>query len=295
MAFEMALPAELASVIKVRLGNIENIVPVGGGDISRAARVQLADDQRVLVKWHPNSPPGLFSAERQGLELLRATKAMRVPQVLAHSEAEDGCPAYIVLEWLGRGSRSDRIAELLGQGLAELHRSTASNFGLDHDNFIGANAQPNKIGDNWVIFFRERRLGYQMELAGQNSRLPGPRAQRLEKLLGRLEAWLPAQPPVSLLHGDLWGGNWLATQDNEPALIDPAVYYGHREAELAFTELFGGFSSLFYQAYNESWPLDTGYSERRDLYNLYHLLNHLNLFGETYGASVDSVLRNYVG
>jgi fructosamine-3-kinase len=97
------------------------------------------------------------------------------------------------------------------------------------------------------------------------------------------------------LHGDLWGGNWLVTQDNEPALIDPAVYYGHREAELAFTELFGGFSALFYHAYNESWPLDGEYSERRDLYNLYHLLNHLNLFGEMYGAGVDSVLRNYVG
>jgi fructosamine-3-kinase len=295
MAFEMTLPAELVSLIEVRLGNIKNVAPVGGGDISNAARVQFADDQQVLVKWHKNSPPGFFSAERRGLELLDSTRAMRVPQVLAHSEAGGGCPAFIVLEWLGRGASTDSVAEVLGHGLAMLHRSEASNYGLDHDNYIGANPQSNGPGDDWVIFFRDQRLGCQMELAGKNGRLPTPRAQRLEKLLGRLESWLPAHPPVSLLHGDLWGGNWLVTQDNEPALIDPAVYYGHREAELAFTELFGGFSALFYHAYNESWPLDGEYSERRDLYNLYHLLNHLNLFGETYGAGVDSVLRNYVG
>jgi fructosamine-3-kinase len=116
----------------------------------------------------------------------------------------------------------------------------------------------------------------------------------LELLLDRLGDWLPTHPPASLLHGDLWGGNWLTTALGEPALIDPAVYYGHREADLAFTELFGGFPAAFYVAYRASWPLDSGYEERKDLYNLYHLLNHLNLFGESYGGSVDSILQRYV-
>jgi fructosamine-3-kinase len=132
-----------------------------------------------------------------------------------------------------------------------------------------------------------------MELARRQGYLSAKRGQSLEKLLINLGNWLPAQPPVSLLHGDLWGGNWLVTDMSEAALIDPAVYYGHREAELAFTELFGGFPPHFYAAYNEAWPLESGYAERKDLYNLYHLLNHLNLFGESYGGSVDSILRKY--
>jgi fructosamine-3-kinase len=179
--------------------------------------------------------------------------------------------------------------------LAAQHRVLSPSFGLDDDNFIGANPQPNQRSDNWLTFFREQRLGFQMELARRNNLLPAQRARRLETLLNRLGDWLPAQPPASLLHGDLWGGNWLATASGEPALIDPAVYYGHREADLAFTELFGGFPAAFYTAYKAAWPPDPGYKERKDLYNLYHLLNHLNLFGEGYGGSVDSILQQYVG
>ncbi len=178
-------------------------------------------------------------------------------------------------------------------GTARYHRHIASQYGLDHDNFIGANPQPNQAADNWVDFFGQQRLAFQMELARQNGYLPAQRAKLLEKLLVRLNDLLPSQPPASLLHGDLWGGNWLVTEAGEAALIDPAVYYGDRESELAFTELFGGFPSAFYVAYNETWPLDHDYRKRRDLYNLYHLLNHLNLFGESYGGAVDSVLRQY--
>ncbi len=270
--------------------------PVGGGDISHASRVRLADERQLLVKWHLNPPPGLFSVERQGLALLHSAEALRIPAVVAQSEAVADCPAFIAMEWLGRGSSSAAgVAEALGRGLAAMHRVTATEFGLDHDNFIGANPQPNRQAGNWVTFFREERLGFQMELAAKKGYLPSSRARRLEKLLARLDDWLPAHPPASLLHGDLWGGNWLTADSGEPALIDPAVYYGHREAELAFTELFGGFPAAFYAAYNQTWPLDKSYRERKELYNLYHLLNHLNLFGEGYGGSVDAVLRGYVG
>ena len=288
------LPAAIVDTLEKTLGKIVTTAPMAGGDISNAVRVDFADGGQVLIKWLASATPGMFSAERRGLELLRAANALRVPKVLAQQEATGNCPAFIAIEWLGRGSGSRGVDEALGAGLAQLHRVTAKQYGLDHDNFIGANPQQNKQTDNWVTFFAERRLGYQMELAARNGALNSRRRQLLESLLVRLVDLLPATPPASLLHGDLWGGNWITAQSGEPALIDPAVYYGHREAELAFTELFGGFSDHFYGAYNNAWPLDRGYKQRKDLYNLYHLLNHLNLFGEGYGGSVDSVLRRYV-
>lgn len=292
----MTLPQSLAGAIAAEIGSeVVESSPVGGGDISSSARARLADGREVLVKWNAGALPGLFTGERRGLELLRRAGTVRIPEVLASAEPAGSRPGFIVMEWLGRGSSSPAIAESLGRGLAAMHRVTAERYGLDHDNYIGANPQPNRQTDDWVTFFREQRLGFQMELAGKQGYLNRRRATWLEKLLARLDDWLPAQPPASLLHGDLWGGNWLATASGEPALIDPAVYYGHREAELAFTELFGGFPAAFYRAYNQDWPLDEGYDERRDLYNLYHLLNHLNLFGEGYGGQVDSILRRYGG
>ncbi len=290
------LPDALKSEIAARLGvQVVGTAPVGGGDISQAMRVDLADGQRVLVKWQSTPLPGLFSAEQRGLDLLRSARAVRVPEVLAHGEMVNDCPAFIVLEWLETGAKTTHSAEVLGRGLAALHRVTGPSFGLDQDNFIGANPQPNRPGDDWVTFFCEQHLVFQIELAGQKGLMPRQRARWLDRLLARLGDWLPTHPPASLLHGDLWGGNWLATASGEPVLIDPAVYYGHREADLAFTELFGGFPAAFYAAYNEAWLLDSDYPERKDLYNLYHLLNHLNLFGEGYGGSVDSILRRYVG
>ncbi len=287
----MTLPDTLISTLTSYLGPVTAATPVGGGDISQAVRLRLANGMQALVKWRSGSLPGLFTAERRGLELLRSAQALRVPEVLATTTS----PAFIALEWLDPGSKSGSSAEALGTGLAAQHRFLGAAFGLDHDNFIGANPQPNRQEDNWVNFFRARRLGFQMELAARNGFLPGARARRLESLLKRLGDWLPPQPAASLLHGDLWGGNWLTTATGQPTLIDPAVYFGHREADLAFTELFGGFPESFYAAYRATWPLDPGYDERKELYNLYHLLNHLNLFGESYGGGVDSILRRYAG
>lgn len=289
----MILPDALISMVTSHLGPVVAATPVGGGDISQAARLRLSDGTQILIKWRSGSRPGLFAAERRGLELLRSAQALRVPEVLAQAEATAGSPAFIALEWLEPGSKSAASATALGTGLAVQHRCLGAAFGLDHDNFIGANPQPNRQADNWVDFFREQRLGFQMALAGRNGLLPSARGRYLESLLKRLADWLPPQPAASLLHGDLWGGNWLTTASGPPALIDPAVYYGHREADLAFTELFGGFPGNFYTAYRAAWPLDPGYEERRELYNLYHLLNHLNLFGEGYGSSVDSILQRF--
>ena len=269
---------------------VRSLEPVGGGDISESARVKT-DRAHYFVKWNRRPLPNMFEAEGRGLHLLASARAVRVPRVIAVIER----PPALVLEWIDtRGAKSD-ASETLGRQLAQQHRVLGAGYGLDHDNYIGANPQRNEPAPTWIEFFRDRRLGFQMQLARRNGYLDAQRERRLERLMSRLEKWIDESAcAASLLHGDLWGGNFVATVAGEPALIDPAVYYGDREAEIAFTELFGGFGPRFYAAYHEAWPLAPGYAERRDLYNLYHLLNHLNLFGEGYGGSVDAILRRYL-
>jgi fructosamine-3-kinase len=286
--------------------------PVGGGSISQVTRLQT-DRGEYLLKSGGRGLPGFFAAEARGLEVLAATRAVRVPGVLAYRDGtlpatersniqtlkrSNGDSGFILLEWLAappHAQRSD-AAETLGVQLAALHRTTAPDYGLDHDNYIGATPQPNGCMFSWLDFFRDRRLGFQIELARRNGLLKGQRASQLDRLLERLDRWIDDdQVQPALLHGDLWGGNFIVGPGGAPALIDPAVSFGDREADLAFTTLFGGFPERFYQAYHEAWPLPAGWQERRDLYNLYHLLNHLNLFGESYGGAVDAILRRFVG
>jgi fructosamine-3-kinase len=262
---------------------------IGGGDINEAAR--LATEQaQYFVKWNRRPLPRMFEVEAKGLRLLQAADVVRVPEVIAVLDD----PPALVLEWLdARGAKSDASARL-GEQLAQQHRVLGAAYGLDHDNYIGANEQINTASGSWVEFFRERRLRFQMELARRNGLLNARRGSMLERVMSRLDAWIDESACApSLLHGDLWGGNFITGPNGEAVLIDPAVYYGDREAELAFTELFGGFGARFYEAYRAAWPLAPGYDERRDLYNLYHLLNHLNLFGEGYGGQVDAILRRY--
>jgi fructosamine-3-kinase len=281
---------DLRSALEASVGSIRSITSVGGGDINEAARVETAIG-RYFVKWNSRPRPRMFQAEARGLNLLAAANALRIPRVIAAIDQ----PAALVLEWIDLGSNKSAAAEALGRGLAQQHRSVAELYGLDHDNYIGSTPQRNTQARSWIEFYRDQRLGAQRDLAQHNGYLTPDRARRLDQVLAHLEQWIDDAAIVpSLLHGDLWGGNYLIDAQGNPVLIDPAVYYGDREAEIAFTELFGGFGARFYAAYNEAWPLDRGYAERRDLYNLYHLLNHLNLFGEGYGGSVDAILRQYV-
>ncbi len=276
---------------------LRECTPLGGGSISQVVRLRSGRGRYVL-KYGSQGLPSFFAAEARGLALLESTGAVRVPAVLAHRDEQTGAPGFILLEWLAPPLVSDRQAAAiaLGSGLAALHRVTAPAYGLDHDNYLGATVQPNGWMSSWLAFFRERRLGFQADLARRNGRLAGERASRMERLLARLGDFLDEREcRPALLHGDLWSGNFIVGPGNAPALLDPAVYYGDREAELAFTSLFGGFPEAFYEAYEAAWPLPSGWRERRDLYNLYHLLNHLNLFGEGYGAAVDATLRRYVG
>ncbi len=291
----MYLPSSLSQAVTSSLGvAIREIHACTGGDINQAARL-ITQDDALFIKWHASSVPGMFSAEARGLELLRQTGVVRVPQVVAVAEATAACPAYLVLEWLPSGSANTHTDQELGEGLAALHRLEADSHGLDHDNFIGRLNQPNCQRTTWSEFFAQQRIQPQMEEARRSGQLPTHREQLLNRLLANLADLLPTDnPPASLLHGDLWRGNVMVLPESEPAVIDPAVYYGHREIELAFTELFGGFSARFYDAYNSSYPLDKSYRERRALYQLYPLMVHMNLFGGGYASRVDSILRQYV-
>jgi fructosamine-3-kinase len=271
------------------------LVPVAGGDTNHAARAET-EERAYFLKWHHNPPPGFFEAEAHGLHLLTDKGTVRVPGVIGLGQVEGGL-AFLLLEWIEQGDNGQRAAAArkLGRQLAQQHRVRHSLYGLESDNYIGMLPQQNERSDIWIEFYRERRLRVQRDLAEEKGYLPPQRAQRLDKLMSRLDIFIDEDEVTpALLHGDLWGGNWMAATGDEYVLIDPAVYIGCREIELALTELFGGFPLDFYAAYNEVYPIPPGYSERRELYQLYHLLTHLNLFGEGYGGAVDRILRHYV-
>jgi fructosamine-3-kinase len=272
---------------------IVSIRPVSGGDINRAYRVETKRE-RYFVKTNRRIPARFFYAEAEGLERIRATGTIAVPRVYrVHESAETG-EGLLVLEWI-EGERTRTTEEELGRQLAALHQTTAERFGLETDNFIARLPQPNGWYASWTDYYRERRLLPQVQLAERLGRMTPCRRKQLTALMDGLDRWLPRDSRPSLLHGDLWGGNWLAGPGGRPYLIDPSAFYGDREMEIAFTELFGGFSPAFYRSYQEVWPLSPGYAERKPLYQLFYLLVHLNLFGESYGAAVDRILARYAG
>ena len=254
---------------------IETATGVAGGCIHDCYRVTIGRTSRFL-KTNENGYGDAFAAEADGLAALRAA-GMRAPEAISHGVA--GGRAYLVLEYLDLGGRKDFAA--LGRMLAAAHRRPAPRFGWHRDNYIGATPQQNGWSDDWSEFWIERRIRPQLELARRKGfHLAFPETSVLKG----------HEPQPALLHGDLWSGNAGFTHGG-PVVFDPAVYHGDREADLAMTELFGGFPREFYRAYKEAWPLDEGYERRRPMYNLYHLLNHLNLFGAGYLAQVEAALR----
>lgn len=301
------LPGSLVEPLRLALSALGDSTPLrraralGGGCINHAMRLETSRSA-YLLKYNSDPLPGMFRCEAEGLARLSETHTVRVPAVLGYQEASAPTagapcrPAWILLEYL-EGTRDSDTARL-GEQLAELHRQGQSPrnppaYGLDNDNYLGSALQVNDWVTSWAQFFAEYRLRPQMEIGFRSGRVGGVRQKRLERLAQRLPGLLgdiPRRP--SLVHGDLWSGNVIPGPDGL-ALIDPAISYSDREVEIAYTELFGGFSPRFYAAYNNTWPLDPGYTERRDLYNLYHLLNHLNLFGESYGGAVDGILRRF--
>lgn len=264
--------------------------PVGGGCINHGGKLKIGTDD-CFLKWNDDAKyPGMFEAEARGLRLLYEADAIRIPRVIGTGRRVPW--QFIIMEFISGANRARNFWDLLGRQLASLHRTTRQSYGLDHDNYIGSLRQLNTPRDSWVEFFINQRLQVQLKLAADTRRIGPSVLKRFEQLYTRLPGILVDEPP-SLLHGDLWGGNLIVDEKGEPVLIDPAVYYGNREIDLAMTTLFGGFDERFYAAYNEAFATASGLAERLDIYNLYPLLVHVNLFGEGYLGQVDAILRAY--
>lgn len=274
--------------------------PVSGGDINEAYRVRLTDGRTVFVKTNAGAHPRMFQCEARGLAWLAEADCVRVPEVLAVSapDAEEPTtgPHFLILEFLAPGRRARNYDESLGRGLAELHLAGADSFGLDHDNFIATLEQTNRAFASWSDFYGSCRLVPLAERAVTHGLAPQSWRQRFAKLaqcMATSELCGPPEPPARL-HGDLWSGNVHTDDSGHPCLIDPAVYGGHREIDLAMLALFGGLDERVLDAYHERYPLATGWRERVPLYQLYPLLVHVNLFGSGYVASVERALARYL-
>ena len=264
---------------------------LAGGDINQAYEIRLGDGRRLFAKTNARSPRGMFAAEARGLAWLAEAGALRIPRVVAVSPPE-AASQFLVLELVESGRPARDFDERLGRGLAALHRFGAPGFGLDHDNFIGRLPQSNASAATWTEFYRTRRLEAQLRMAVDDGQASDRMRRGFDRLFAELDELVgPAEPPARL-HGDLWGGNLLCDGAGAPCLIDPAVYGGHREIDLAMMRLFGGFGGRVFAAYEEAWPLAPGSAERVVLYQLYPLMVHVNLFGGGYVGSVESALSH---
>lgn len=283
--FEHAIGLETgqnAKVLQVR--------SLAGGCINKAYEI-ITDGGHFFLKTNQADEANMFKTESKGLELLASTHIISVPEVLGHGIY--GQQSYLLLAYLEPGPPRYHYWEDFGQKLAALHAVTANQYGLGFDNYIGRLPQRNDQMTDWPAFFIQHRLQAQLTLAYDQSRVHRSLMLDFEKLFARLPEWLPNEPPA-LLHGDLWSGNVMIGQDGLVSVVDPAVYFGHREVELAFTRLFGGFEPEFYQAYGEAAHLLSDFEDRVDLYNLYPLLVHVNLFGGGYVNTVARILKRYV-
>src|SRR5919199_491099 len=288
---------------------INNRRSVSGGCINQGYAVN-GDTGTYFVKRNQASQVHMFEAEALGLKQMLETRTIRVPKPICCGTVNDS--AYIVLDWLELGgSKNSQCWEQMGRQLASMHRWNPSQpnenlkvessnlqhstlqggFGWDINNTIGSTPQINTWTSDWAEFFAEYRIGYQFKLA----RRRGGHFPQQERLMEVIPKLLAHQPQPSLVHGDLWGGNAAVTTSGEPVILDPATYVGDREVDLAMTELFGGFPAAFYRGYNEVWPLDEGYKKRKPLYNLYHILNHFNLFGGGYASQANQMIEQILG
>jgi fructosamine-3-kinase len=273
---------------------VDDLRRVSGGSINQAAVVSTSSGE-FFVKWNRHPIPDQFDRESEGLTaLVESGTSLRIPKPITWRRPQGDTPAFLVLEYLEPGARVSDFDERLGRGLAELHRATAAQFGFGHDNYCGATPQPNSWEDDWITFYREHRLRHQLELAARNRSVSRRDRRDYESLLDRLDTLLGIDPePPALIHGDLWSGNLHVAPDGLPGLIDPAAYYGHREAELGMMSLFGGFSQRVYDAYDEAYSLQPGWRERLPLYELYHVMNHYNLFGGHYASQAFAIVRRF--
>ena len=283
---------QIAAAITQATGNsfqIEATNSVSGGCINQGYKIS-GNGNHYFVKLNQASQLDMFIAEAMGLKQMFATQTITVPEPICWGTAENS--SYIVMQWLELSRGDDRAWTNMGRQLAAMHQAgIAKRFGWSRNNTIGSTPQINTWMDNWADFFAEQRIGYQLKLAKRNGGNFPDTQQVVEAVRKRLA---DREPQASIVHGDLWSGNAAISVDGAPVILDPATYYGDRETDIAMTELFGGFPGAFYQGYNQEWQLNRGYQQRKSIYNLYHILNHYNLFGGGYGSQAKRIIQQII-
>lgn len=264
---------------------------VGGGSINDAYKLETSGGTFFLKTNSADRYPSMFEAESLSLKELRNANCLRIPEVIAVGESEG--EAFLLMEYVPSGLKTVMFWEAFGEGLAHQHECTNEHYGYSSNNFIGNLSQLNTFEESWATFFICNRLDPMIRMGRDNGRLSDADAIRFQRLFTRLEDLIPKESPA-LLHGDLWSGNYICSENAEPYIIDPAVYYGHREMDVAMSKLFGGFAEEFYEAYMRSAPLQSGWENRAEIHNLYPLLVHLVLFGGSYALQISQILKKYV-
>ncbi|MFK5855698.1 MAG: fructosamine kinase family protein [Bacteroidota bacterium] len=289
----MNLKTEIEKVLEKFVGSnvaIDAFMAVGGGSINETYKLTTDNDDFFVKKNSASLYPHMFENEATGLGILKEAGEIDIPDVVGNGEC---CgESFLILKYIQSGVKTKSFWDVFGKQLAALHKHTDEKFGLDHDNYIGSLVQYNNKHDNWNDFFIQERLDKQVRFARNNGEIDKGTVVVFDRFYTKLENIFPAEPPA-LLHGDLWGGNFMVNQVGLPVIIDPAVYYGHREMDLGMSQLFGGFDKRFYESYNNHYPLERGWEERLDYCNLYPLMVHVNLFGGGYIQSVKSILKKF--
>ncbi|MDR9418477.1 fructosamine kinase family protein [Gracilimonas sp.] len=282
------LPASIQEAIQNFFKEtVTQVDSVHGGDINEGAKIKLESGDTLFVKWNTDAPDSMFEVEAKGLSLLSdANTDLVIPNVKLQKSS------FLVLDWIQEGGGKPNSAYNFGVYLAKFHQHSSDSFGLDHDNFIGRLPQSNNRHSNWPDFFTIERIEPQVKMGVESGKLTSSILRDVQKLYGKVGSIFPTEKPA-LLHGDLWSGNYMLTKTGGAAIYDPAVYYGHREMELAMTRLFGGFSANFYEGYNAEFPLEPGFNERVNICNLYPILVHANLFGGSYSRQAENIIKRY--
>jgi len=290
MISDEKIKARIEEKLKIKIKSLSSL---SGGCISDAYKITMSDGSNYFLKYDHSTSNDMFIKEANGLKELAKANAIRIPNVLSFDED------YILLEYIPTGNKKKDFFEEFGRSFAEMHKFTSESFGFYEDNYIGSNPQKNIPVENekksWVSFYFNKRILFQLQLAeklGNSTDALRKGVSKLENIIQEIIGDTKEKP--SLLHGDLWGGNYMVDENGNAVLIDPAVYYGHREADLGMTKLFGGFSSEFYRAYVETFPLEDGHEYRENIYKLYQVLNHLNLFGGDYYSQALSLIKFYI-
>jgi protein-ribulosamine 3-kinase len=290
----MILEMKIKTKIEEKLGNkIKSFTSLSGGCISDAYKITTNDKSDFFLKYNPSTSNDMFIKEANGLKELAKSHTIRVPEVLGFDDD------YILLEYISTGSKKKNFFEEFGRSFAEMHKFTSESFGFFEDNYIGSNPQKNipaeKEKSNWVEFYFNKRILFQFKLSEKLGNSTEELRIGISKLENKIQEIIGnSNEKPALLHGDLWSGNYMVDENGSAVLIDPAVYYGNREADLGMTKLFGGFGSEFYKTYNEIFPLEDGYEYRENIYKLYHILNHLNLFGGGYYSQAICLIKFYI-